>query len=79
MKISVVIPVFNEEESINELYNQLLKALSFCKNYEIIFFIIYLVFWIYFVENLDFPCRGIDVCFGVLVEMNVGKSPFSGK
>ena len=37
MKISVVIPVFNEEESINELYEQLLKALSFCKNYEIIF------------------------------------------
>ena len=37
MKISVVIPVFNEEESINELYKQLLKALSFCKDYEIIF------------------------------------------
>ena len=37
MKISVVIPVFNEEESINELHNQLLKALSYCKDYEIIF------------------------------------------
>ena len=37
MKISVIIPVFNEEESINELHNQLLKALSYCKDYEIIF------------------------------------------
>ena len=31
MKISVVIPVFNEEESINELYKQLLKAYLFVK------------------------------------------------
>ena len=37
MKISVIIPVYNEVESINELYNQLLKALQEFSRYEIIF------------------------------------------
>ena len=37
MKISVIIPVFNEVESINELYRQLLKALQEFSRYEIIF------------------------------------------
>ena len=37
MKISVIIPVYNEVESINELYKQLLKALQEFSRYEIIF------------------------------------------
>ena len=37
MKISVVIPVFNEEESIKELYRQISSALKYQKKYEIIF------------------------------------------
>ena len=37
MKISVIIPVYNEVESINELYNQLTKALEDYIPYEIIF------------------------------------------
>ena len=37
MKISVVIPVFNEEESIKELYRQISAALKNQKKYEIIF------------------------------------------
>lgn len=37
MKISVIIPVYNEVESINELYKQLLKALQEFSKYEIIF------------------------------------------
>jgi glycosyltransferase involved in cell wall biosynthesis len=37
MKISVIIPVYNEVESINELYNQLTKALEEYIPYEIIF------------------------------------------
>jgi glycosyltransferase involved in cell wall biosynthesis len=37
MNISIVIPVFNEEESIKELYNQISKALKDQKTYEIIF------------------------------------------
>ena len=37
MKISVVIPVFNEEDSIKELYGQISTALKNQKKYEIIF------------------------------------------
>jgi len=37
MKISVVIPVFNEQESIKELYMQISAALKNQKKYEIIF------------------------------------------
>jgi|TARA_B110001454_G_C12658193_1_gene408372 glycosyltransferase involved in cell wall biosynthesis len=37
MKVSVIIPVYNEVESINELYNQLTKALEDYIPYEIIF------------------------------------------
>ena len=37
MKISVVIPVFNEQESIKELYIQLSAALKNQKRYEIVF------------------------------------------
>ena len=37
MKVSVIIPVYNEVESINELYNQLTKALENYIPYEIIF------------------------------------------
>ncbi len=37
MKVSVIIPVYNEVESINELYKQLLKALQEFSRYEIIF------------------------------------------
>jgi glycosyltransferase involved in cell wall biosynthesis len=37
MKISVVIPVFNEEDSIKELYGQISAALKNQKEYEIIF------------------------------------------
>ena len=37
INISVVIPVFNEKESLSELYQQLKKELSFYNNYEIIF------------------------------------------
>ena len=37
MKISVIIPVYNEVESINELYKQLTKALEDYIPYEIIF------------------------------------------
>ena len=37
MKISVIIPVYNEVESINKLYKQLLKALQEFSRYEIIF------------------------------------------
>ena len=37
MKISVIIPIYNEVESINELYKQLLKALQEFSRYEIIF------------------------------------------
>ena len=37
MKISVVIPVFNEENSIKELYGQISTALKNQKKYEIIF------------------------------------------
>ena len=37
MKISVVIPVFNEQESIKELYIQLSAALKNQKKYEIVF------------------------------------------
>ena len=37
MKISVIIPVYNEVESINELYKQLLKALQEFSRFEIIF------------------------------------------
>jgi glycosyltransferase involved in cell wall biosynthesis len=37
MKVSVIIPVYNEVESINELYNQLTKALEEYIPYEIIF------------------------------------------
>ena len=37
MNISVVIPVFNEEESIKELYRQISAALKNQKKYEIIF------------------------------------------
>lgn len=37
MKISVVIPVFNEEDSVKELYGQISTALKNQKKYEIIF------------------------------------------
>jgi len=37
MKVSVIIPVYNEVESINELYKQLTKALQEFSRYEIIF------------------------------------------
>ena len=37
MKISIVIPVFNEEESIRELYSQIKDSLKEKSEYEIIF------------------------------------------
>ena len=37
MRLSIVIPVFNEEGSLLELYNQIIKALKIQKEYEIIF------------------------------------------
>jgi len=37
MKISVIIPVYNEVESINELHKQIVKALEDYSTYEIIF------------------------------------------
>ena len=37
MKISIVIPVFNEAESIKELYSQIKKSLKGQNKYEIIF------------------------------------------
>ena len=37
MKISVVIPLYNEVESIEKLYNELRKVLSVYESYQIIF------------------------------------------
>ena len=37
MKVSVIIPVYNEVESIKELYDQLKKGLEQFTPYEIIF------------------------------------------
>ena len=36
-EISVIIPVYNEENNINELYNRIAKALKDINDYEIIF------------------------------------------
>ena len=36
MKISIVIPVFNEKDSINQLYNEIINSLNI-RDYEIIF------------------------------------------
>ena len=37
MKISIVIPVYNEVESLEQLYNELRKVLSVYESYQIIF------------------------------------------
>ena len=37
MKISVVIPVYNEVESVEQLYKELIKVLSSFDSYQIIF------------------------------------------
>ena len=37
MKISIVIPVYNEVESLKQLYNELRKVLSVYESYQIIF------------------------------------------
>ena len=37
MKISVVIPVYNEVESVEQLYKELIKVLSSFDTYQIVF------------------------------------------
>ena len=37
LDISIIVPIFNEEDSINELYNELSSSIPHNLDYEIIF------------------------------------------